>query len=132
MSRSKSLQNMSVAELEQLLAKRLMAEHDEKQAQLTAAKAKVKELEAYFASQGKNPREGRTSAKAAPMKIRRKRGGLRAAVLVFLAKGKSPLKDIVAGVHGNYGTVAQLVAKLKKEKVIFQGAGRGAAYFLAK
>jgi hypothetical protein len=132
MSRSKSLKNMSVTELEQLLEKRLKAEYNEKKAEFTAAKAKVKELEAYFASQGKKPRGRRARAKAASVKTRAKRGNLRAAVIAFLGKGKFALKDIVAGVHGNYGTVAQLVAKLKKEKVIAQGTGRGAAYSLPK
>jgi hypothetical protein len=132
MSRSKSLKNMSLSELEQLLAERLKYEYNEKKAQLIASRAKVKELEAYFSSLGKKPRGRRAKAKAAPMKRRAKRGNLRAALIAFLGKGKFALKDIVAGVHGNYGTVAQLVAKLKKEKVLSQAAGRGAAYSLAK
>lgn len=128
----KSLEDMSVAELEQLLEERKKAEYSEKKTELASAKAKVKELEAYFASLGKKPRIGRSVAKGTPKKTRAKRGNLRAAVLAFLGKGEFPLKEIVAGVHGNYGTVAQLVAKLKKEKMISQGAGRGAAYSLSK
>lgn len=123
---------MSVVELEQLLEKRLKDEHNEKMTELAAARAKVRELEAYFNSLDKKPRGRRLGSKAAPAKARRKRGNLRAAVIAFLGQGKFALKDIVAGVRGNYGTVAQLVAKLKKEKVVSQGAVRGAAYFLAK
>lgn len=127
----KSLRNMSVAELENLLEERKKAEYSEKKAELASAKAKVKELEAYFAPVGRPP-AGKSASEGASKKKRAKKGNLRAAVLAFLGKGEFPLKEIVAGVHGNYGTVAQLIAKLKKEKVISQKAGRGAAYSLAK
>ena len=132
MSQMKSLRNMSVAELENLLEERKKAEYSEKKAELASAKAKVKELEAYFAPVGRTPPAGKSASEGASKKKRAKKGNLRAAVLAFLGKGEFPLKEIVAGVHGNYGTVAQLIAKLKKEKVISQKAGRGAAYSLAK
>ena len=65
-------------------------------------------------------------------RTRRKRGGLKKAVLALLEKGPQPIKVIVTATKGNYGTVSQLLMKLTKDKVLTKGKERGSAYTLVK
>ena len=121
---------MTVEQLEQLLEKRRAQEHDSKKAELIAVRAKVKELEAYFS--GKKTRKGKKLVVLKVKRSRRKRGGLKKAVLALLEKGPQPIKGIVTATKGNYGTVSQLLMKLTKEKILTKGKERGSAYTLVK
>jgi len=121
---------MTVEQLEQLLEKRREQEHDFKRKELDEAKAKVKELEAYFA--GKKTRKGRKSFFPKVKGTRGQRGKLKASVLALLENGPQPIKEIVTATKGNYGTVSQLLMKLTKEKVLTKGKERGSSYTLVK
>ena len=133
MARPKNIKNLSSDQLYKLWQQTVAKEESIKRDLLAKARATVKELEAWFA--GKKSSKGKAKSSFAPKrtkKSRAKRGGLKKAVLAYLAHGPQPIKSIVVATKGNYASVSQTLNNLKKEKLVTKSKERGSPYTLVR